>query len=138
MVLMPNRRMPYAVAATAWGHLLGCKKVTTRPSTRSARSATATATRAPSRPPSALAARCAQPAARRPCWERTWGGRVGPAGSARPRSRRRALLLVAWAVAPALSQRPVVAEPVEFEAGPPPGAYAERPPRGARARTRCR
>jgi hypothetical protein len=27
MVLMPNRRMPYAVAVTAWGHLLGCKKV---------------------------------------------------------------------------------------------------------------
>jgi hypothetical protein len=27
MVLMPNRRMPYAVAATAWGHLLGCKEV---------------------------------------------------------------------------------------------------------------
>jgi hypothetical protein len=27
MVLMPNRRMPYAVAATAWGHLLGCRKV---------------------------------------------------------------------------------------------------------------
>jgi hypothetical protein len=27
MVLMPNRRMSYAVAATAWGHLLGCKKV---------------------------------------------------------------------------------------------------------------
>jgi hypothetical protein len=28
MVLMPNRRMPYKVAVTAWGHLLGCKKVT--------------------------------------------------------------------------------------------------------------
>jgi len=27
MVLMPNRRMPYTVAATAWGHLLGCKEV---------------------------------------------------------------------------------------------------------------
>ena len=27
MVLMPNRRMPYALAATAWGHLLGCKTV---------------------------------------------------------------------------------------------------------------
>jgi hypothetical protein len=27
MVLFPNRRMPYAVAVTAWGHLLGCKKV---------------------------------------------------------------------------------------------------------------
>jgi hypothetical protein len=27
MVLMPNRRMPYQVAVTAWGHLLGCKKV---------------------------------------------------------------------------------------------------------------
>ena len=27
MVLMPNRRMPYKVAATAWGHLLGCEKV---------------------------------------------------------------------------------------------------------------
>jgi hypothetical protein len=30
MVLMPNRQMPYAVAATAWGHLLGCKKVNDR------------------------------------------------------------------------------------------------------------
>jgi hypothetical protein len=30
MVLMPNRRMPYAVAVTAWGHLLGCKKVEDR------------------------------------------------------------------------------------------------------------
>lgn len=28
MVLMPNRRLDYAVAVTAWGHLLGCKKVT--------------------------------------------------------------------------------------------------------------
>lgn len=28
MVLMPNRRMDYAVAVTAWGHLLGCKEVT--------------------------------------------------------------------------------------------------------------
>lgn len=28
MVLSPNRRMPYAVASTAWGHLLGCKQVT--------------------------------------------------------------------------------------------------------------
>jgi hypothetical protein len=27
MVLFPNRRMPYQVAATAWGHLLGCKKI---------------------------------------------------------------------------------------------------------------
>ena len=27
MVLFPNRRMPYEVAVTAWGHLLGCKKV---------------------------------------------------------------------------------------------------------------
>jgi hypothetical protein len=27
MVLFPNRRMPYKVAATAWGHLLGCKEV---------------------------------------------------------------------------------------------------------------
>ena len=27
MVLMPNRSMSYAVAVTAWGHLLGCKKV---------------------------------------------------------------------------------------------------------------
>jgi uncharacterized protein DUF3105 len=27
MVLFPNRRMPYKVAVTAWGHLLGCKKV---------------------------------------------------------------------------------------------------------------
>ena len=28
MVLMPNRRMPYQVAATAWGHLIGCEKLT--------------------------------------------------------------------------------------------------------------
>jgi hypothetical protein len=28
MVLMPNRRMDYSVAVTAWGHLLGCEKVT--------------------------------------------------------------------------------------------------------------
>ncbi len=28
MVLMPNRRMPYEVAATAWGHLIGCDKIT--------------------------------------------------------------------------------------------------------------
>jgi hypothetical protein len=28
MVLFPNNRMPYKVAVTAWGHLLGCKKVT--------------------------------------------------------------------------------------------------------------
>ncbi len=28
MVLMPNRRMPYQLAATAWGHLMGCDKVT--------------------------------------------------------------------------------------------------------------
>ena len=27
MVLFPNRRMPYAVAVTAWGHLLGCREV---------------------------------------------------------------------------------------------------------------
>jgi hypothetical protein len=27
MVMFPNRTMPYQVAATAWGHLLGCKKV---------------------------------------------------------------------------------------------------------------
>jgi hypothetical protein len=27
MVLMPNRRMSYQVATTAWGHLLGCKEV---------------------------------------------------------------------------------------------------------------
>jgi hypothetical protein len=27
MVLFPNRRMDYAVAVTAWGHLLGCKEV---------------------------------------------------------------------------------------------------------------
>jgi Protein of unknown function (DUF3105) len=26
MVLMPNRRMPYQIAVTAWGHLLGCKE----------------------------------------------------------------------------------------------------------------
>ncbi len=36
-------------------------------------------------------------------------------------------MLLAWAVAPALSQRPHIAEPVEFEAaGPVPDAYAER------------
>ena len=36
-------------------------------------------------------------------------------------------MLLAWAVAPALSQRPHVAEPVEFEASAPvPEAYAER------------
>ena len=28
MVMFPNRRMPYKVAATAWGHLIGCNKVT--------------------------------------------------------------------------------------------------------------
>jgi hypothetical protein len=28
MVLLPNRRMPYQVAATAWGHLVGCDKIT--------------------------------------------------------------------------------------------------------------
>jgi hypothetical protein len=27
MVMFPNRRMPYKVAVTAWGHLLGCKEV---------------------------------------------------------------------------------------------------------------
>jgi hypothetical protein len=27
MVLFPNRRMPFTMAVTAWGHLLGCKKV---------------------------------------------------------------------------------------------------------------
>ena len=27
MVLFPNRRMPYQVAATAWGHLIGCERV---------------------------------------------------------------------------------------------------------------
>ena len=37
------------------------------------------------------------------------------------------IVLLAWAVAPALSQRPHVAEPVEFEASAPvPEAYAER------------
>jgi len=37
------------------------------------------------------------------------------------------IVLLAWIVAPALSQRPHVAEPVEFEAAAPaPGAYAER------------
>jgi hypothetical protein len=37
------------------------------------------------------------------------------------------IVLLAWAVAPALSQRPHVAEPVEFEASAPaPNAYAER------------
>ncbi|MGH2979668.1 MAG: DUF3105 domain-containing protein [Solirubrobacterales bacterium] len=30
MVLFPNRRMPYAVATTAWGHLLGCREVNDR------------------------------------------------------------------------------------------------------------
>jgi uncharacterized protein DUF3105 len=28
MVLFPNRRQPYEVAVTAWGHLMGCNKVT--------------------------------------------------------------------------------------------------------------
>jgi hypothetical protein len=28
MVLFPNTKMPYKVAATAWGHLIGCEKVT--------------------------------------------------------------------------------------------------------------
>jgi hypothetical protein len=28
MVLLPNRRMPYQVAGTAWGHLIGCEKIT--------------------------------------------------------------------------------------------------------------
>jgi hypothetical protein len=28
MVLLPNRRMDYQVAATAWGHLIGCKRLT--------------------------------------------------------------------------------------------------------------
>ena len=28
MLLFPNTRMPYKVAATAWGHLIGCEKVT--------------------------------------------------------------------------------------------------------------
>jgi hypothetical protein len=28
MVISPNRKMPYDVAVTAWGHLAGCKKVT--------------------------------------------------------------------------------------------------------------
>jgi hypothetical protein len=27
MVLLPNRDMRFAVAATAWGHLLGCRRV---------------------------------------------------------------------------------------------------------------
>jgi hypothetical protein len=27
MVMFPNRRMPYKIAVTAWGHLLGCKEV---------------------------------------------------------------------------------------------------------------
>jgi hypothetical protein len=27
MVLLPNRKMPYQIAATAWGHLIGCEKV---------------------------------------------------------------------------------------------------------------
>ena len=28
MVLFPNTKMPYKAAATAWGHLIGCKEVT--------------------------------------------------------------------------------------------------------------
>ncbi len=28
MVLLPNSKMPYKVAATAWGHLMGCDEVT--------------------------------------------------------------------------------------------------------------
>ena len=28
MVLFPNEKMPYQVAATAWGHLIGCKRLT--------------------------------------------------------------------------------------------------------------
>ena len=28
MVLLPNRSMDYAVAVTAWGHLMGCKRIT--------------------------------------------------------------------------------------------------------------
>jgi hypothetical protein len=28
MILMPNNRMRYQAAATAWGHLIGCDKVT--------------------------------------------------------------------------------------------------------------
>jgi hypothetical protein len=28
MVLLPNRRMDYQVAATAWGHLIGCDRIT--------------------------------------------------------------------------------------------------------------
>jgi hypothetical protein len=28
MVLFPNRRMPYQVAASAWGHLIGCERIT--------------------------------------------------------------------------------------------------------------
>ena len=28
LVLMPNRRMPHEAAATAWGHLIGCDKIT--------------------------------------------------------------------------------------------------------------
>ena len=27
LVLLPNRKMPYQVAASAWGHLIGCEKV---------------------------------------------------------------------------------------------------------------
>ena len=51
MVLFPNRRMPYAgrgrpPGATCWA----ARRSRTRPSTRSAPSATATATRVPSRP----------------------------------------------------------------------------------------
>lgn len=30
MVLMPYRRMPYKAAATAWGHVMGCNKVSDR------------------------------------------------------------------------------------------------------------
>src|SRR5688500_9727963 len=47
------------------------------------------------------------------------------------------IVLLAWAVAPAFSQRPHVAEPVEFEAvAPAPDAYAARA--GGRAVRRAR
>jgi hypothetical protein len=57
----------------------------------------------------------------------------GDRGRARRRTRAIGVLglavfvVVAWSVAPAVSQRPRVAEPVEFEAAAPtPGAYAAR------------
>ena len=36
MVMFPNNTMPYKVAAAAWGHLIGCRKVNTGQSCSSA------------------------------------------------------------------------------------------------------